>query len=221
MLCLCCSFIPTLFLCPGMRSLLWNTCMGCSSSRTVLMWVHLPGLHCSSTGPHRWQLPQTSYSTAVVSTSCSSGLGLLQLQPPWGHIHCCTMGSSMAACGDLLCLMPMGCSGTGCSTMGLSSAVGSFCSGPGAPPAILLCWPWWLQGCFSFPPSSFPAAVAQQISLPSVCSPRGATSIAHWFSCGQWQIHFGVVGAAFDLIWGSSHRGHPYSSSLLNIDTWT
>lgn len=32
-------------------------------------------------------------------------------QPPSGHIHCLTAGSSMAACGVVLCVVPVGCRG--------------------------------------------------------------------------------------------------------------
>lgn len=39
--------------------------------------------------------------------------------------------------------------GTACSIMGLSWAAENFCSAPGAPPAFLLHWPWWLQCYFS------------------------------------------------------------------------
>jgi len=37
---------------------------------------------------------------------------LHRLQPPSGLIYCCTMGSSMAAWGDLLHVVPVGCRGT-------------------------------------------------------------------------------------------------------------
>jgi len=61
--------------------------------------------------PHRKQLPQTS---------------------------CCTAGSSIAACGDLLHMVPAGCRGTACTSTGLSWASGNFCYMLGAPPAFLL-----------------------------------------------------------------------------------
>jgi len=53
-------------------------------------------------------------------------------------IHCCPLGSSMAASRALLCMVPMGCRGTAFSTMGLSWAAGNFCSMPGSHPAVLL-----------------------------------------------------------------------------------
>ena len=44
----------------------------------------------------------------------------------------------MATHGSLLCLVPISCRGTACSTMGLSWAAGSCCSMSGAPPALTL-----------------------------------------------------------------------------------
>ena len=48
------------------------------------------------------------------------------------------MGSYVAACGNLLYLVPMGCSGRACSITSLSYAAGNFCSVTGASPFSLL-----------------------------------------------------------------------------------
>lgn len=75
-----------------------------------------PFRHCSAQ-PRGWQFPQPSCPTTVP-------LHGLQLQPrlllqvfPWAvppsaFIHCSTRGSSVAACGDVLCAVSTGCRGT-------------------------------------------------------------------------------------------------------------
>ena len=65
----------------------------------------------------------------------------------------------MAAQRDLLCMVPTGCRGMACSSMGLSWAEGSYCCVPGAPPALLLHSPWCLQGCFLTALTPLPVAV--------------------------------------------------------------
>ena len=40
--------------------------------------------------------------------------------PPPGLIHCCTVGSSMAARGDVFHVVPVGRRGMACSSVGLS-----------------------------------------------------------------------------------------------------
>jgi len=94
-------------------------------------------------------LPHCRFLSVACSFSpgCSCG-GSLWAVPLSGHIHCCPVGSSMALQGDLLHVVPTGCGGTDYSSMGLSWAAGSFCSVPGAPPALFLHWPWYLQGYF-------------------------------------------------------------------------
>ena len=111
---------------------------GCHPSQTDPVWAfHRLQLsqHCSNTAPyHRahpsgttpHESPRGVASTVLLplSMGCSSGLGLLLQGYPWavpplGHIHCCLVRSSMATCGDLLCVVPMGCRGRACFSMGL------------------------------------------------------------------------------------------------------
>lgn len=94
--------------------------------------------------PHGWQLPQPSCPT----TGCSSGPSCSYRISPWaippsGLIHCCPVGSPMAASGDLcgarglywdglllcrplldykelLCSRSTSCSGHGCRATSLS-----------------------------------------------------------------------------------------------------
>lgn len=146
----------------------------------------------------------------------------LQLQPrpcpcrcsPWtvhplGHMHCCTTVSSRVACGDLHRIVPMHCRGTACSTVGLSWASGNFFM-PGAHPAFLLLWPWWLQGCFShiflllspsccseavfflpFPKSPFPEA-------PSVA--HGSALARNWSPWSSWSWLWSGKGQCWALL---------------------
>lgn len=74
---------------------------------------------------------------------CSSGPGMLLQGYPWamppsGLILCCTMGFSMAARGDLLCIVSVDCRGTDYSSMGFFWAAESFCFARGTLPALLL-----------------------------------------------------------------------------------
>ena len=73
--------------------------------------------HCSTWVPTGGSSP--SPLAPLLSCICSYG-GSPWAVPPSGLIHCCTMGSSMAACGDLLHMVPIGCRGTACSTIGHS-----------------------------------------------------------------------------------------------------
>lgn len=59
--------------------------------------------------------------------------GIAWAVSPPGHIHCCTIGLSIARLWVLLLVVPMGCRGTDCSTMGLFWASGSFYSTSRAP----------------------------------------------------------------------------------------
>lgn len=70
----------------------------------------------------------------------------LMLRPPSGHIHCYTLGSSMAACRDQLHVVPMGFWRAVCSTMNFSWAAGNFCSGASGTFCPLQHWLWSLQG---------------------------------------------------------------------------
>lgn len=108
---------------------------GCSSlSPPAPLWVP----------PHRLQL-----QPGAAPAGCPWAV------PPSGFIHCCTMGSSMTAHGDLLLLVPMGYSETACSFIGPSWVAGNFCCMPGASPPILLHWSLCTWRCFSgfaYPP---------------------------------------------------------------------
>ena len=139
------AVLPALFLC-GLPS-------GCSSPSIAPIQLCTTGptlwalLH---TGPHSQQLPQPSCLTAGFSLQTAAPAQCAPWAvPPSGLIHCYTTDSSMAACGDLLHMLPMACRGTACSTTGLSWAEGCCCSVPRAPPALLLHRPWGPQGCFS------------------------------------------------------------------------
>jgi len=116
------SAVPSWSLCPCsicilpqnatlVKLILCGLHTGCSSHSTNLTWPHTTGtvLHqLLHIGVHRLQFwpgaASAGYPWAV---------------PPLGLIHCCPMGSSMAAHGDLLCVVPMGCRETACSSMGL------------------------------------------------------------------------------------------------------
>ena len=125
------------------------------------------------------------------------------LQPPLGHIHCCTMGSSMAAHGDLLHAVPMNCRGKACSSMGLSGAAGNFCSMPGAPHALLLHWPSCLQGClFPISHSSLSDAVVQQIA--PFLNLLSHEPIAHDSALPSSNGLSSGAGAVSDLTWSSA-----------------
>ena len=88
-----------------------------------------------------WPLDWSNGYCAIESPRASSRGGSLWAVPPPGLIY-------MAAHGDLLCVLPMGCRGDSLHTMGHSWAAGSFCSTPGALP-VLQHLPWWLQCCLS------------------------------------------------------------------------
>jgi len=73
-------------------------------------WAHLSGTHCSSMDSHE-QFPQStcpiaglSPQAAAVAPGCSFG-AFPWFVLPSGHIHCCTVGSSMAVCRDALCVV--------------------------------------------------------------------------------------------------------------------
>lgn len=99
------AVLPELILC-GLPT-------GCSSLSTAPAWLHTMSSILQElfhTHPHRWQLPQTSGGSPWP-------------HPPSGHSHCCSMGSSMAAHGDLLHVVPHGLQKTACSIMGSQAAV--------------------------------------------------------------------------------------------------
>ena len=120
--------------------------MQCCLSCTDLAWAsHRLQLfrHCPSTAPQAEAPPTLLTHCGLLPTGCSSRLRLLLQRlsmncTSFSHIHCCSVGSSITALGYLLLVVPIGCRGTACSSMGLSQAVGNFCTAPGAAPALLL-----------------------------------------------------------------------------------
>ena len=135
----------------------------------------------------------------VLFMDCSSSLGLILQGYPWvvplsDHIHCCPVGSSMATCGDLLCMMPMGCKGTACSTMGLPWAAGS------PPSALTLGAAEPLLSHFSLPSPSFcSAAIFPFFNLFS----RRCTKHLSCLSSAHWWIPFGTGGTGSEMTWDS------------------
>lgn len=88
-------------------------------------------------------------STDFICSLSPTSTGTLRgLWTPSNYIHCCTGGSSVAAGGQLLCIVPTDCRDTACSSMGLSWAAGSVCSPPAPSPALLLHSPWCIQSFF-------------------------------------------------------------------------
>ena len=55
----------------------------------------------------------------------------------------------MAACGNLLSMVPMGCRGTACFSMVHSIGCRELLLCAWSTSALFLHWSWWLQGCFS------------------------------------------------------------------------
>ena len=106
----------------------------------------------------------------LLGCSCQGVHGL----QPSGLIHCCTMGSSTAAHGDLLCMVQVGCRETACSSMGFLWASECCC-----PPSALTLG---AAGLLLVSCSSLPAAVAQKFfppfSLLSQSTPSGACGSA-------------------------------------------
>ena len=135
-------------------------------SHTLQLSQHRPntapyrGAHPSGTAPQgslTVQLPGSARRAAAPARAAA----------PSGRTHRRTAGSPVAALGDLLRAVPVGCGGTARSSVGFSRAAGSRCRVPGAPPA----------------PTSVPAGPFSPIShsplqlllhsgssLPSICS---------------------------------------------------
>lgn len=109
-----------------------------SLQHSSITWVP----HCSSTyvetalhgttwaaAPQASRLKMGSSPQAAASVDCSCG------GSPWGVplpglFYCCNADSSITAQGDLLHVVPVGCRGTACSTMGLLWTAGnSVCLG--------------------------------------------------------------------------------------------
>lgn len=124
--------------------------IGCSSPSADQTWHHEgpPFRNCSA-----WPL----WEAAPLSSPAPQTAGLVQdfcrgfpwAVPPSGCIHCCAVGSSMAACGGLLCVVPMGCWGQpappwassglqGDSALLLKHHLPSFCTGLDIFGAVLL-----------------------------------------------------------------------------------
>lgn len=194
-------FIPISML-SGDLTVFWSSfccCYTCRSPFCLLLFS--PALTASEFQPSWFCLCILGWTppwAAVPAWGCSCR-GSMGCHVPPGHIHCCTMGSSMAAGGDLLRTVLMGCGGTACSITGLSWAVGSCCSTPGASSVLLLPWPWCPQGCFLFSHSSLPAA-KQFILVLNLLFQRQAQHCS-WLSPGQQQVAF---GACWSWLWSNS-----------------
>ena len=110
----------------------------------------------------------------------------------------------------------MGCRGTACLTMVCSRGCrGISAQVPGAHPALLLHWPWCLQGCFSYifsPLSSAVIAVAQfffpllNYVIPEAL-PQSLVGSALASSGAGWHQLCRTLGKLL----AASHRSHPYS----------
>jgi len=142
-------------------------------SRTVSSWdSHRLQLvkSCSNMAPYHGTHPSESTPAGSPQAAApprppvpsQAPLHGLQLQPrscscrgssgAAASFQCCSLDFSMTSLEVLLCVMPMGCRGTACSSMGLSSAAGNFCSTSGAPPALTLQYAGLFL--FHFPPLS-------------------------------------------------------------------
>lgn len=169
--------------------------MGCSSSCSAAAWVHTTGLSLRTAllqhRPHR--------------------------QPPSGHIHCLTAGSSMAACGDV----PMGCRGTACPIMGLFWAPGDF-SKPGTPPALCLHWPFGCRAVSLTVFSHTAAAVFFYTSL-NTCH-RDAVSFMDWLSFGQGKLELALPTRTILRLFSGGHPHSPFSPlpkpCYINLVLW-
>lgn len=136
---------------------------------------------------------------------------------PSGRIHCCTVGSSMAA-WDLLCVASTGCRGTASSSTGLSWAARGFCSAHGSPPALTLLAARLLLPRFSpLSPSCCCATVFSSLNLLL----QSTLSIAHASALAA----VGLFWSSWSWLW--SHMGQLLSSacrghfwSLLTPPCW-
>jgi len=124
-----------------------------------------------------------------------------------------------AACGDLLHLVPVGCRKTACSAMGLSWAAVSSCSGPGAPPALLLHW----LHCFSHISYCFlPTAVVQQFFPFWNLHSQSTPGIAH----GSALAGTGPIWSSWTWLWsdvgsGFSQRPPRQPPHYQTLANWT
>lgn len=139
MLCLCCSpsslsasaphRVSPMEYCPSWIDPIWafhgQQLFKYCSKMDPYHRAHTSGADWSSDGTHGWQLPQPSCPTAASLHRMQLQPGVLLWEYPWavpppGLIHCCPMGYSVAAWGDLLCEMPVSWKGMVCSSTGLS-----------------------------------------------------------------------------------------------------
>lgn len=153
-----------------------------------------------------------SSGAAALDQGCSWRPSLWAI-PPSGHKLYCTPCSFMAACGDLLYLVPKCWRATACSSIDLSQAAGNFCCTLGALSVLLIHWPWCLRAIsLPFSHSSLPAAVLQQLFHFFIILSQMHNQCCSRLSSGQWWVLLGS-----DLIWGSAGlcSQRPPSSALL------
>lgn len=96
---------------------------------------------------------------------------------------------------------------------------GNLCSHvDGAPPPLLLLWPWCVQGCLSpISHSSLQLLLYSSFSLPEVCSPGGAPTISQRWALANSESLWEQLGLG--LIWygavlGPALRVHSAALSL-------
>lgn len=138
------------------------------------------GANWSNDSTHGRQFPQPSCPTTAPLHGLQLQPGVLLWEYPWAVpppdlIHCCPMGYSVAAWGDLPCAVPMACRGMACSSTGLSWAAGSCCSSL----ELLLpssCTNQYLQGYFS--------PISHSLSQLLLCS------IISFFKCALQELQW-------------------------------
>jgi len=109
-LCPCSTRFPPVGYCPCQTDSVW-------ASHRLQLSQHCPNMapqgpsfgHCSS----RLQIPQSSHPTMGCSPQAAAlvwaaSVGVSMAVAPSGHIHHCTVGSSVTAHGDLLHVVPVG-----------------------------------------------------------------------------------------------------------------
>lgn len=148
--------------------------------RPILYWCTAPAWVCMSTSfprpPSPLHAPLHRLWHQRRACSCRD---LCSLWSTSGPIHCCTMGFSMAAGRDLLCPVLQ------CRNL-LSHrplcAAEDLCSVSGEPPALLLWWPWYLQGYFYIFFTCLSQMLWYRAFFPpsKICPHRDTNSIAHW-----------------------------------------
>ena len=167
-------------------------------SHTLQLSQHRPntapyrGAHPSGTAPQgslTVQLPGSARRAAAPARAAA----------PSGRTHRRTAGSPVAALGDLLRAVPVGCGGTARSSVGFSRAAGSRCRVPGAPPAPTSV----PAGPFSpISHSPLPAAVAQRFVPSFHLLSHSAPGVAHGSALAAVDL-FGAAGAGCTLTWAA------------------